>query len=114
MFLDPFSAENVPDIFKNELARFKKVYNKNNLLFKNNPCSFFKLLSYRYKLIKENAYIVNTYFHSTYNCEQLFSLLKLRKNKYSSRLTNNNLTNCIKLIAANKIIPNINDIVNKK
>ena len=50
-------------------------------------------------------------FGSTYRCEQLFSSLKFNKSKHRNSLTNEHLSDCMKIITANNITPDINKIV---
>lgn len=49
-------------------------------------------------------------FGSTYTCEQTFSLMECRKNKYTSRLTYGHL-NAILRISTFKIKPTTNELV---
>lgn len=49
-------------------------------------------------------------FRSTYTCEQIFSLVKYRKSKYASQLTDGHL-NAVLKISTSKIKPTINKLV---
>ncbi|OAF63798.1 hypothetical protein A3Q56_08477, partial [Intoshia linei] len=48
-------------------------------------------------LLHSNAMKILTLFGSTYRCEQLFSLMKVRKNKTTNRILDENLAHCLKL-----------------
>ncbi|KAF0759342.1 general transcription factor II-I repeat domain-containing protein 2A-like, partial [Aphis craccivora] len=64
----------------------------------------------KFSKIKYFAKKMLTIFRSTYICEQTFSLMKYRKSKYASRLTDGHL-NAILRISTSKIKPAINKLV---
>ena len=52
-------------------------------------------------------------FGTTYRCEQLFSSMKIIKNKLRSRLSDSNLKNCL-LLSVTNLTPNITGLVKAK
>jgi hypothetical protein len=64
----------------------------------------------KFSKIKYFAKQMLSVFGSTYICEQTFSLMKYRKSKYASRLTDGHL-NAILRISTSKIKPTINKLV---
>jgi hypothetical protein len=63
-----------------------------------------------YTKIRNNALKFITMF-GTYRCQQLFSSLKFNKSKQRSSLTDKHLNDCMKIITANDMSPNIHKIV---
>ncbi len=78
---------------------------------------FYQYLQYAfadsYSKIKENALKVICMFGSTYLCEQLFSVLKLNKSKQRSLISDQHLNDCMKIIFARNISPNIDKIISE-
>ena len=110
IYINPFKIENYPDIFKNELDQLKILYNEKDI---GDILNFYRKLHSQFYNLKENAYLINCYFASTYVCEQSFSMLKLRKNSLSSTIADKNLSSCLRLILTRTFIPNVNEIINK-
>jgi len=52
-------------------------------------------------------------FGTTYRCEQLFSFMKIIKNKLRSRLSDSNLKNCL-LLSVTNLTPNITGLMKEK
>jgi len=104
----------VPDIFKSELTDLIESgfeYKFNNCFTNLSKYNFYIHLPEKYSNFKQNAYKINSMFPSQYLCEKLFSLLKFRKNSYSSQITQNNLKDCLR-IATNKTMPDFKMFVN--
>ncbi len=70
-------------------------------------------LPQRYQLIKKNALQVMSMFGSTYMCEQLFSIMKINKNKLRSNLTHEHLNSILK-INSTHLNFDINALVSQK
>lgn len=74
--------------------------------------SFYNSLDDRcFKNIKNLAKKMFSIFGSTYICESTFSKMKFNKSKYRSSLTNDNLTNVIRISTCN-IEPNFDSLLN--
>ena len=90
-------------IYLNE-SEFEKgrFYNKSNS--EDKLVDYYKNLSSsdypKLKLFSEKHL---TIFGSTYDCEKLFSKLTLNKNRYRSRLTEDNLNNVMNLLTKDEI-----------
>ena len=90
-------------IYLNE-SEFEKgrFYNKSNS--EDELVDYYKNLSSsdypKLKLFSEKHL---TIFGSTYDCEQLFSKLTLNKNRYRSRLTEDNLNNVMNILTKDEI-----------
>ncbi len=52
-------------------------------------------------------------FGSTYICEQVFSILNLKKNNLRKKITDDHLGGTIR-IATTKVIPNLQSIIQRK
>ena len=53
-------------------------------------------------------------FGTTYLCEQVFSVMNIKKTKLRSRLTNKHLNNILKLATTQDVMPNIYALVEAK
>ncbi|CAB3252765.1 unnamed protein product [Arctia plantaginis] len=73
---------------------------------------YFKNLN-NYPEIKKHAARILCMFGSTYLCEQMFSAMKINKNKHRTRLTNEHLQSILKITTTN-MIPNVNGLVKNK
>ena len=73
---------------------------------------YFKSLD-NYPELKKHAARILCMFGSTYLCEQMFSVMKINKNKHRTRLTNEHLQSILKIITTN-MIPDINELVKNK
>ena len=63
--------------------------------------------------LREHALKMASMFGTTYKCEQFFSKLNLTKNRLRARLTDNNLSNQLR-VAVTSIPPNIEELSKKK
>ena len=116
LYQEPFSLDhnNAPEILKNELAELKNDSDQVNNFMNKSKIEFYQNLPDHYKYIKMNAYKIHVIFSTTYNCEQLFSYLKLRKNYKSSKINQANLCNSLRLCTLNDLKPDIDGIVQNK
>src|SRR5215469_16866118 len=73
---------------------------------------YFKSLD-NYPELKKHAARILCMFGSTYLCEQMFSVMKINKNKHRTRLTNEHLQSILKINTTN-MIPDINEFVKNK
>lgn len=73
---------------------------------------YFKSLD-SYPELKKHAARILCMFGSTYLCEQMFSVMKINKNKHRTRLTNEHLQSILKINTTN-MIPDINELVKNK
>ena len=76
----------------------KEIFNNSRDLFE-----FYRQLPEEYKNIKSNAYEIITYFGSTYNCEQFFSLMCGRKTSSTNRLAQKTLESCLRIKSSSDI-----------
>ncbi|KAK3918372.1 General transcription factor II-I repeat domain-containing protein 2A [Frankliniella fusca] len=77
--------------------------------------SFYKLLPrLRFPKLHLIAARVMCMFGSTFVCEQFYSLMNITKSKYRSAISNENLQASLRLMCAQKIVPNIDRIVSRK
>ncbi|KAK0141890.1 General transcription factor II-I repeat domain-containing protein 2B [Merluccius polli] len=53
-------------------------------------------------------------FGGTYSCEQMFSVMKLKKTSHRSRLTDQHLVSVLKVAIAKDIKPRIDEIISQK
>ena len=63
----------------------------------NDLCEFYRQLPENYTNIKSNAYEIVTYFGSTYNCDEFFSIMSSRKTAKSNRLSQHSLESCLRI-----------------
>ncbi|CAI6373752.1 unnamed protein product [Macrosiphum euphorbiae] len=66
-----------------------------------------------YRNLRNNALRMMSLFGSTYNCEHIFSRMKIVKSKNRVRLTDSHLESSLR-IASSQIQPNINKLVSEK
>ena len=110
LFSNPFSVKRheMSIDFQNEvkemiLQNFQIKFDK--CLSNEEKIIFFKDLPDTFSSFKMNAMKISCMFPSSYLCEHFFSLLKFRKNQYSSSLTPDNLQSCLR-IACSSSEPN--------
>lgn len=76
---------------------------------------FYKYLSReRFPKLFSATVRIFSMFGSTYVCEQFFSSMKINKSVLRSRLTDEHLQASLRLVSANKLKPNIDDLVDAK
>ncbi|KAL0830180.1 hypothetical protein ABMA28_003637 [Loxostege sticticalis] len=75
---------------------------------------FYKFLPAEYQEIRKFACKIISMFGSTYKCEQLFSLMQGNKSPARSRLTDAHLGSVLKLISADKVTPQIDNLIKQK
>ena len=64
---------------------------------------FYRCLPNEFNQLKNNAIEIVSMFGSTYICEQFFSVLKLRKNSHSSKISDESLKHCLKVASTQNI-----------
>ena len=116
LFSKPFSLKRIE--MSNDFQAEVKELNKLNFKIKFDLCSsneakmiFFKELPDIFHHFKTNALKISTMFASSYLCEKFFSMLKFRKNQYSSIISTERLQCCLR-IACSKSEPNYVDFMN--
>lgn len=72
---------------------------------------FYKYLPARFENTRKFAYEIISMFGSTYRCEQLFTIMKGNKSPIRSRITDIHLGSVLKVITADKIVPEVGKIV---
>ena len=115
IFTNPFSASQIPPDFVNEINTIRSNHNL-KLEFENSYILDFynNLNSADFPLIIDNALTIATYFGTTYNCEQFFSIMKTRKNNKSNLLSAETLKACLRISTANQLKPNIDKVIEGK
>ena len=73
---------------------------------------YFKSLDNYLEFKKKHAARILCMFGSIFLCEQMFSVMKINKNKHRTRLTNEHLQSILKIITT--MIPDINELVKNK
>ena len=105
----------LPDEFKKEIQlMYKDGFDSEFGKCSSNQdkINFFKSLPLNeYFNFRNNALKIISMFCSSYLCEQFFSLLKFRKNQYSSKLSEVNLENYLR-ISCSDCEPNYEQILN--
>ncbi|KAL4083803.1 hypothetical protein QTP88_029119 [Uroleucon formosanum] len=116
LFQNPFSVD-IDDVESN--LQMEVIELQNNDILKNafkesNDLKIFysSLSEIDFKGIKSFAKKMITAFGSTYICEQTFSILKFRKNKYCSRLSDEHL-NAVLRISTSNLKADINELAGK-
>ncbi|XP_050066642.1 general transcription factor II-I repeat domain-containing protein 2A-like [Aphis gossypii] len=116
LFQNPFSVD-IDDVESN--LHMEVIELQNNDILKNafkesNDLKIFysSLSEIDFKGIKSFAKKMITAFGSTYICEQTFSILKFRKNKYCSRLSDEHL-NAVLRISTSNLKADINELAGK-
>ncbi|KAL4101074.1 hypothetical protein QTP88_021094 [Uroleucon formosanum] len=116
LFQNPFSVY-IDDVESN--LQMEVIELQNNDILKNafkesNDLKIFysSLSEIDFKGIKSFAKKMITAFGSTYICEQTFSILKFRKNKYCSRLSDEHL-NAVLRISTSNLKADINELAGK-
>ena len=116
IFMNPFELpfSELPCLFKIELQEMIE----NNLETKFNSCNtneskilFHKSLPDHFINFKNNALKIMSMFSYSYVCEQFFSLLTFRKNKYCSKIDHDNLTACLRILCSDNE-PDYSNFVN--
>ena len=117
IFEDPFSvdAEKAPAPLQMELIdiqadkRLSQHHNSHELV------EFYRdfLPKQRFPGLYKHALLMGSLFGSTYLCEQFFSRMKHTKNKYRTTITDEHLTQQLRL-ASSATQPDIDRIVRKK
>ena len=83
---------------QNELNSLNTNYYLKNIFDNSNDfCEFYRQLIEDYPNVKSNANEIVTYFGSTYNCEQFFSIMSSRKTAKSNRLSQHLLESCLRI-----------------
>jgi hypothetical protein len=122
--LTPFESIEVTEIAQKICTIFKLTAEKqyieeeiinlqSNLILKSERKNqnFWRLVDEKiYPNLKTTAMKIESFFGSTYLCETLFSSMAVIKNKYRSRLTDDNLDNCLR-VASSSYIPNYAKLV---
>jgi len=116
LFTSPFSidAVNVSTHIQMELI---EIQNDSNLKNKFNDVGvpdFYSFVPTRYVEIRRFASKIISMFSSTYQCEQLFSLMNSNKSPVRSRLTDTHLNAVLKVASSNNISPEIEKLVGEK
>jgi hypothetical protein len=63
--------------------------------------------------VKKVAFALLALMGSTYACEQFFSRMSYVKNEFRSRLTDDNLNGCVKLMAISSYLPDVKTLSSK-
>ena len=119
LFSTPFDVDKlkIPENFQMEVIELKcnaqlksKFYACENLII------FYKenLSSDEYPNLVKNGKQMISIFGSTYNCEQLFSTMNYTKSKLRSRITDNHLTDVLRIASSTSLSPNINKLTQDK
>ena len=116
LFTSPFSidAVNVSTHIQMELI---EIQNDSNLKNKFNDVGvpdFYSFVPTRYVEIRRFASKIISMFSSTYQCEQLFSLMNSNKSPVRSRLTDTHLNAVLKVASSNNMSPEIEKLVGAK
>ena len=74
---------------------------------------FCKARKARFPMLRSQAKRIMCQFGSTYICEQVFSILNLKKNNLRKKITDDHLGGTIR-IATTKVIPNLQSIIQRK
>ena len=83
-------------------------------LFKStNISDFYHRLPQEFICLKQNALKIITLFATTYDCEQLFSIMNLIKTKQTNRISDKLLEARLQIFSAKDIKPNIEQIMTK-
>jgi hypothetical protein len=115
IFCDPFNNFNNSDIssqLKNELnslrndTHLKYYYNYSDISDFNR-----QLPKDKFPLLRENALKMNSYFGTTYQCEQFFTKMTLIKNKTTNRISDSLLEARLR-ISCSSIAPNFESLMN--
>ena len=84
-------------------------------LFKSiNINDFYSRLPQEFILLKQNAFKIITIFSTTYDCEQLFSIMNLIETKQTNRISDKLLEARLRIFSAKDIKPNIEQIMTKR
>jgi hypothetical protein len=77
--------------------------------------NFYKYLSPdRFPQTREFSYKIISMFGSTYQCEQLFSIMNGNKSPVRNKLNNIHINSIVKIASAEKFSPDINKLVSEK
>lgn len=115
IFVNPFQCdvEDVPsNLQMNVIDLQSNDTLKNSFCEINNLIKFYGSLSTNFDELKKFSQQLITIFGSTYLCEQTFSILNYRKNKYCSRLTDEHLSAILR-ISTTSMKANISQIASE-
>lgn len=116
IFSSPF-AVNCEEIAANYQLEIIELQSDDTLkqLFNNSSrLDFYKNLpKHNFPNLIKHAQKMMSMFGSSYLCEQVFSTMKLRKNKLRNKLTDEHLE-CVLRISSSNIEPNFDDIINEQ
>ncbi|XP_060836290.1 general transcription factor II-I repeat domain-containing protein 2B-like [Rhopalosiphum padi] len=94
-----------------------EIQNDSNLKNKFNEVGvpdFYNFVPTRFVETRRFASKIISMFSSTYQCEQLFSLMNSNKSPVRSRLTDTHLNAVLKVASSNNISPEIEKLVGEK
>ena len=97
IYLNPFNNSIViPRFLVTEIEKLRNNYSINN--FDSQNCiNFFMNLPSEFFNLKDTLKEVLSMYGTSYSCEQFFSKLSFRKNKYTSRISNSNLVKYLRV-----------------
>jgi len=114
LFSNPFKLQfnEIPLKFQAEFKNLD-IYKCEFLSLKtnNDKINFFKNLPWEFIKFKNNCLKIDSYFGGSYICEILFSCLKFRKDKYSTRINQDTLFNVLRVACSNDLVPNFEKII---
>lgn len=116
MFTSLFSVDaiNVPAHKQMELIEIQNDSNLKNKFYEVGTPDFYRYVLAQYVEIRKFACKIISMFSSTYQCEQIFSLMNSNKSPIRSRLTDTHLNAVLKVASSNKISPDIEKLVAEK
>jgi hypothetical protein len=104
LFQNPFTfeMEEASEIYQLELIHMQTNDELKEAFHSSTREKFYKCLSdFKFPNIKGLATKMSTVFGSTYICEQTFSIMKLIKSKFRTRMTNDHLHHCLRISVTN-------------
>ena len=116
IFTSPFTVEplDVPIDLQLEIIDLQCNSSLKEKFFSNDLKKFYQYLSPNYPKLTSFAAKILSMFGTTYLCEQLFSIMSLKKNKIRSRLTNQHLNNILKVVSTQNLTPDVEEIIKNK